>query len=1262
MNIARQSACKINSAFLVEPLDRRVMLAGDPIANLGPRTAPSASDYKEIGVNLGDVPYYAPAWFFADALKMESRGWLVAGTYTSVATSNLDATGDPVIAGNFQAQPFQNSSNPTKAPLGLYTVTWEGDGDVTLGNVGSVSNPSVTYISGSPAEHRRVYRLNYGSLLVNMTNNIAGDGHVNNVHVWMPDPAAPYQQTLEPAPGAPLPIWNPQYVDHLREVAANTGFLRFMDMEGTNGSPQVNWADRRPADEQFASGNANYKKLNVPGDPSLTRFGNIGVPWEYVIDLCNQLNVGAWINVPHAATDDYVRNLADLFSGQAPTSPGLKPGLKLYLEHSNEIWSNGSGFVQGDWAQQQANVLGITKPQFTAKRAVEVFRIFDQEYAKAQAGPDGAIGTGDDTAFSRGDIVRVAAAWTGNTGYTGPYLAAMNSYAQSYAGEPAYKPDILAVTTYFGGSSLIKYAFNQANWLGVDLNNPSDAQVQKIFDYWTNDATLNAQGTGTEGDNGSGGFGTAMTALANQYGLRLMSYEGGPSLYTEGVPVYIKDGKIVDSTTPGATFTFSLANYVNANYPDDDGIAGNTDRFTKLLIALNKNPRIADVYNNVLQLAKAQGLVTHGLYYDIGTPTKFGQWGHKEYLGQPSSYANGDAVKWQFIKDFAQRESQIREIGDVLGTAPVIPSNRSLGSVFVGSPIDKTLTTTPGDGFGDQIRYDIVAGKLPPGVTMTKVDDTHFNISGTPAAPGIYRVLVRALDADNDPTYAVYAITAQSIDGISTSYAATQDTFATFGPTRTNTSVANGVSTYLYAGSRDPRYSYVKFDLSSGSIGRTDRITLRLYVRDYEPTTVPPTGGTLFIREVQNTLKDGSTPWSEGTLSDFTAPTPGPQIGAAKTLAANAGGFYEFDVTEYAKVQAGANNGLVSVAIGGSVTGGSNSYIGVRLASREFSGGTFAPRLVVAQSPVTSPVPPQVSIQPILPNPRTGSINSATVVFDQPVTGVDLGDFSLVRDGTVINLSGATINTADNITYAIDNLAPITRTAGAYTLTLTRDGSEIRDIAGTLLGDGDSEGWVAYAGVVGRRIFYNNSAFDSIAAGKSDDDAIATDKVALLPGQTASFVNYTSYSRGINGVMVDIGGLPTSTLSAADFTFKTGNNNTPSTWATLSVTPTINVRKGAGEGGSDRVTLIFPDAAIQKTWLQVTVKNTALTGLLNSDTFYFGNAPGESGGEANAIVNATDEIAARNNPAQLAEPGGDQLQLRLRPRSPGRQHRSNHRP
>ncbi|KKL69631.1 hypothetical protein LCGC14_2112970, partial [marine sediment metagenome] len=194
---------------------------------------------------------------------------------------------------------------------------------------------------------------------------------------------------------------------------------------------------------------------------------------------------------------------------------------------------------------------------------------------------------------------------------------------------------------------------------------------------------------------------------------------------------------------------------------------------------------------------------------------------------------------------------------------------------------------------------------------------------------------------------------------------------------------------------------------------------------------------------------------------------------------------------------------------------------------------------------------------------------------------------------------------------------------------------------------GTAELDVAGAEVVGRYVFYNNSKFDDPAHGFSDDDAIAVDKRALLPGQTATFANYTSYVLGLNGLMLDVAGLtnPGDLNAIEDFSFRIGNGSDPAAWSPAPEPLLLTVEPGAGVnvGGnrSDRITLVFADHAIEKQWLEVTVLATANTGLNVPDVFYFGNTPGEAGDSAtansatgnsaiNTIVNATDEIAARN--------------------------------
>ncbi len=169
-------------------------------------------------------------------------------------------------------------------------------------------------------------------------------------------------------------------------------------------------------------------------------------------------------------------------------------------------------------------------------------------------------------------------------------------------------------------------------------------------------------------------------------------------------------------------------------------------------------------------------------------------------------------------------------------------------------------------------------------------------------------------------------------------------------------------------------------------------------------------------------------------------------------------------------------------------------------------------------------------------------------------------------------------------------------------------------------------------------LFYDNSKFNKNVegVGPSDDKAIDTSKAGYLPGTgTATFANLSSFTHGINGIMVDLtaGGVHSS-ITADDFSFKVGTNNAPSAWATAPTPSTVSVRNGAGTSGSDRVELTWSDGSIKQEWLEVTVLADANTGLASPYTFFYGSAIANSGtGDtgALAITSSTDENAARNH-------------------------------
>ena len=183
---------------------------------------------------------------------------------------------------------------------------------------------------------------------------------------------------------------------------------------------------------------------------------------------------------------------------------------------------------------------------------------------------------------------------------------------------------------------------------------------------------------------------------------------------------------------------------------------------------------------------------------------------------------------------------------------------------------------------------------------------------------------------------------------------------------------------------------------------------------------------------------------------------------------------------------------------------------------------------------------------------------------------------------------------------------------------------------------GDASSWTAESptpgtaealqttGVAGRYVFYNNSTFGN---------TIATDKTALLPGEQATFANYTSYVHGINGIVIDIAGIVNpDAIDENDFAFKQGNDDTPGNWADAPAPASIDAT-------ASRITLIWPDGAIRNTWLEVTVLATDDTGLTAPDVFYFGNAVGETGNCITcAAVDAIDVLVTRHNPQPFFNP------------------------
>jgi hypothetical protein len=195
-----------------------------------------------------------------------------------------------------------------------------------------------------------------------------------------------------------------------------------------------------------------------------------------------------------------------------------------------------------------------------------------------------------------------------------------------------------------------------------------------------------------------------------------------------------------------------------------------------------------------------------------------------------------------------------------------------------------------------------------------------------------------------------------------------------------------------------------------------------------------------------------------------------------------------------------------------------------------------------------------------------------------------------------------------------------------------------------------------------RGLFYNNSCYDGSGNGCTavqcatvlavptcnDDTAIDPTKAPQLPGGgVATITNYSSFTKGINGISIDVAhsaSCAALTAVASNFTFTVGNVLNP-----VAVAPApSSIVVTALNATTDRIKIFWPDfgtagALPNHNWLKVVVKSQAnggLVGLAADDTFYWGLAVGEddtpnTSTPKRATVTTVDEIDARNNPTGL---------------------------
>jgi hypothetical protein len=427
-------------------------------ALFGKPPGPSGKNTLPIGMNIDEVNYYSGVLPFYDLMMTASEMMTYphgTGDWDSEQMNNIPVTGNgwPLelpyrVGGVLQDVRFLINNNFA----GEYVVLFDGDGTIEFAG-----------------ESRQVD----GAMHI----NLPGDGENTWFNITSSNIKNPIRNmriipvSFKNNEGA-MPTFHTDFLHGLRPFHA----LRFMDFANTNNSTQIEWSDRNTK-QHYTQGNSK------------------GVAWEYMIDLANELNADIWICVPHMASDDYISHLARLFLDK------LKPGLKLHLEYSNEVWNwifsqanyvldNAPGHPDSYVSAELAAIgpAGHEHPEKDAYMMARTFRIFESVWGNQKA-----------------RIVRVAAVqhgWVDNTRRILEYL--FNTDGKG--------ADVVAPAGYFSYSE-----DDHASWVAM---NPTDVTAEMILQ--SADNKLDNPNIEEEAD-----YTRQTAAYANQFGLDFVVYEGG---------------------------------------------------------------------------------------------------------------------------------------------------------------------------------------------------------------------------------------------------------------------------------------------------------------------------------------------------------------------------------------------------------------------------------------------------------------------------------------------------------------------------------------------------------------------------------------------------------------------------------------------------------------------------------------------------------------------------------------------------------------
>ena len=566
-------------------------------------TSPPATD-PSLAIGLSGVDDWSVQQPFIDVMKT-AREWIghLQGQWGGFSYDQLEAGGFLDANGWIREIPANVGAISTliltDLPAetadytgGRYRVTYDGDGDLRIAG-GGASN--VVYGNG---EIWFDFAPSPGPVMLTIEStdpNGNGD-YIRNIEVV-------HERNITAHENGE--IFNPLWLDTINDFRV----LRFMDWMETNNSEQSEWADR-PQASDFSWA------LN-------------GVPVEIMVELANQIGTDPWFNMPHLATDEYMREFATY------VQQNLDPSLRAHVEYSNEVWN--WQFSQAQWAEQQGRALwgaDFTWTQYASLRAMEMAQIWTEVF-------------GDEAATRLDRVIATQTEWIGleQDILNNPRWQAMAPGNEA----PHLWFDSYAVTGYF------------SSHLG------SDGRAQIVLDW-----IAQSEARATSQANALNLTGAARTAYIEEhrfdYAVSLAIQElrdGSVTGYTENSLADLIGRVFPYHARIAEEYGLDMVMYEGGTHVVGIGSWVGNRTLTEFFTHLNYTEEMGELYQVLLEGWRDAGGTIFNVFVDVYTPNQWGSWGALRGL-------TDENPRWDAIMTFLAENpawwGDVRNPGTFIGT------------------------------------------------------------------------------------------------------------------------------------------------------------------------------------------------------------------------------------------------------------------------------------------------------------------------------------------------------------------------------------------------------------------------------------------------------------------------------------------------------------------------------------------------------------------------------------------------------------------